>query len=98
MSRSWSTSRSLDRLGRRLGERTVPTGSCGLTQLLGWAREIGAGRVWGVEGTGGYGAGLARRLRSAGEVVREVSRPAPPSGSAALYERVRPAVAGQTGR
>jgi transposase len=36
-------------------------------------------RVWGVEGTGSYGAGLTEFLAAAGERVVEVERPARPS-------------------
>ena len=66
---------AIDRVGRRIGELAIPTTEVGLTLLLGWARHLGEERVWGIEGTGSYGAGLARRLRSVGENVREVSRP-----------------------
>ena len=45
------------------------------------ARVAGRGglRVWGVEGTGSYGAGLTEFLCSAGEHVVEVERPARPA-------------------
>jgi transposase len=39
-------------------------------------RRAGGRRVWAVEGTGCYGAGLARFLERAGERVLEVERPA----------------------
>jgi transposase len=67
---------ALDQLGRRLGELTVPTSAKGYESLVCWAESFGP--VWcaGVEGTGSYGAGLARHLRSsAGIVVFEVERP-----------------------
>lgn len=38
-------------------------------------RRAPGGRVFAVEGTGSYGAGLARRLEAAGERVLEVERP-----------------------
>lgn len=66
---------ALDRLGRRLDERTAPTTQAGSLALLQWGQQLGPDRVWGVEGTGSYGAGLTRVLRAAGETVREVSRP-----------------------
>jgi transposase len=66
---------AIDALGRRLAERSVPSTPAGLAQLRRWSRDMGSKRVWGVEGTGSYGAGLARSLQAAGETVHEVSRP-----------------------
>ncbi len=65
----------LDRLGRRLGESKVPTTLKGYRNLLCWAEGFGPVRCAGVEGTGSYGAGLARHLRAAGIAVVEVERP-----------------------
>ncbi len=42
---------------------------------MAWLRGFGELDRVGVEGTGTYGAGLARRLRAAGVVVVEVDRP-----------------------
>jgi transposase len=67
--------RAKDALGRRVGEQFVPTTPAGHRQLLAWARGLGDVEAFGVEGTGSYGAGLARYLRSEGEVVIEVIRP-----------------------
>jgi transposase len=64
-----------DQLGRRLGERIVPTTTAGYRDLLAWAHGHGQVDAWGVEGTGSYGAGLARYLLARGEVVIEVIRP-----------------------
>ena len=66
---------AIDHLGRRVGERSAPTTESGSNDLLSWARQLGPDRVWGIEGTGSYGAGLTRVLRAAGETVHEVSRP-----------------------
>lgn len=66
---------ALDHLGRRVDERSAPTTATGSNDLLAWARQLGPDRVWGIEGTGSYGAGLTRVLRAAGETVHEVSRP-----------------------
>jgi hypothetical protein len=41
-------------------------------QLWRWAEQLAGKRVWAVEGTGSYGAGLARHLQAADETVREV--------------------------
>jgi transposase len=64
-----------DQLGRRLGTTTAPATSPGYAQLLAWARGLGEPAAWGVEGTGSYGAGLARFLAAHGQRVWEVNRP-----------------------
>ena len=64
-----------DQLGRRLGATQVPTSSAGYAQLLSWAHALGEVAAWGVEGTGSYGAGLARFLAAQGQRVVEVNRP-----------------------
>jgi transposase len=51
---------------------TSPTGYC---DLLAWLRGFGAVLRIGIEGTGSYGAGLARYLRSEGVDLVEVIRP-----------------------
>ena len=67
--------RAKDSLGRLLGERTVPASIRGSRELLAWARGHGEVLAFGVEGTGSYGAGLARYLRGEGCRVVEVIRP-----------------------
>jgi transposase len=42
---------------------------------LTWAQGLGEPVAWGVEGTGSYGAGLARFLGGQGQRVLEVNRP-----------------------
>jgi transposase len=64
-----------DQLGRRLATTQVQATSAGYATLLGWARSLGQVQAWGVEGTGSYGAGLARFLASHGQRVLEVNRP-----------------------
>jgi transposase len=64
-----------DGFGRRLDATSVATTPAGYAQLLGWARRLGQPDAWGVEGTGSFGAGLARFLRAEGQVVVEVNRP-----------------------
>jgi transposase len=66
---------ALDRLGRRLGELTVPTTTRGYERLLRWAEGFGPVGCAGIEGTSSYGAGLARHLKAAGVSVVEVERP-----------------------
>jgi transposase len=65
----------VDGTGRILGSNSFPTTVAGFRHLLAWMRRHGTlGRV-GVEGTGAYGAGLARFLTAAGVEVVEVDRP-----------------------
>lgn len=67
--------RAKDDLGRRLGELAIPTTPAGYRLLLAWAKHFGEIQGFGIEGTGSWGAGLARYLRSKGQVVLEVTRP-----------------------
>lgn len=64
-----------DQLGRRIGEKIIPTTPAGYRDLLAWAESLGEVETFGLEGTGSYGAGLARFLRRQGQVVVEVIRP-----------------------
>lgn len=65
---------ALDHFGRVLGTISVPATLAGYRELLSWASSLGDLRLAGVEGTGSYGAGLARFLASAGVQVLEVHR------------------------
>lgn len=65
----------VDWLGRRLGHREFPTNPAGYRALRCWLASHGSVRAVGVEGTGSYGAQLARVLAAAGLVVIEVDRP-----------------------
>lgn len=66
---------ALSSLGARLVELEFPTTAAGLASVQAWARTQGRVIAWGVEGTGSWGAGLARALMAAGDVVIEVNRP-----------------------
>jgi transposase len=66
---------AFDSLGRILGHLEVPTTLRGYAKLLEWARTFGQEVRFGIEGTGAYGAGLARFLSTAGCSVIEISRP-----------------------
>ena len=66
---------ALDGLGRRIDSTTIPTTSAGYTKLVAWAEMLGDIEAFGVEGTGSYGAALARHLRAADHHVVEVVRP-----------------------
>jgi transposase len=65
----------IDHIGRVLGTLEVEATDAGARQLLGWVRRFGDLRRAGVEGTGSYGAGLARHLAAHGVEVVEVNRP-----------------------
>jgi transposase len=64
-----------DQLGRCMDTVQVPTTPAGYQHLLAWARGLGQPVAWGVEGTGSYGAALARFLAANSQVVLEVNRP-----------------------
>ena len=66
---------AITRLGARVGELTIQVSLGGYRELVSWARSLGVVRAFGIEGTGSYGAGLARFLREEGHAVREVGRP-----------------------
>jgi len=66
---------ALDGLGRRIGSTTVPTTTAGYRKLVDWAEAAGEVEAFGVEGTGSYGAALARHLRATDHHVVEVVRP-----------------------
>jgi transposase len=66
---------ALDGLGRRRGTLSVPTNPTGYEKLLDWASGFGPLEHAGVEGTGSFGAGLARFLKAQGIKVCEVIRP-----------------------
>jgi len=66
---------ALDPIGGVLGVESFPTTARGYRGLLEWLQSFGAVERVGVEGTGAYGAGLARFLARAGIEVVEVDRP-----------------------
>jgi transposase len=66
---------ALDGNGGVLGVESFPTTPDGFTALHGWLCGFGSLDRVGVEGTGAYGAGLARFLCRVGVAVIEVDRP-----------------------
>ena len=66
---------ALDVNGGVLGVRSFPTTPDGYHALSGWLGSFGPLERVGVEGTGTYGAGLARHLATSGVSVIEVDRP-----------------------
>ena len=65
---------ALDPVGGLLGVREFPATAAGYAQLLDWLGAFGAVCLVGIEGTGSYGAGLARHVTTAGVRVVEVDR------------------------
>jgi transposase len=65
----------IDQVGRQLADSEFPTTPAGYRALLAWLRGQGQLERVGVEGTGAYGAALARYLRGQGVVIVEVDRP-----------------------
>ena len=65
---------ALDPLGGLLGVREFPATAAGYADLLSWLGSFGDLALVGVEGTGSYGAGLARHLAAARIRVVEVDR------------------------
>ena len=66
---------ALDPIGGLLGVESFVATPGGYRAMLEWLGEFGTVDKVGVEGTGAYGAGLARFLRRAGVEVIEVDRP-----------------------
>jgi transposase len=61
--------------GAVLYQMTAPATPAGYRQLLGLIDRHDGRRVWAIEGTGGYGAGLTRCLQAHAEQVVELDRP-----------------------
>jgi transposase len=60
---------AIDGLGARVGGYRAATTAKGYAGLEDWACSLGLIRAFGREGTGSYGAGLARFLASRGHRV-----------------------------
>jgi transposase len=65
---------ALDPIGGLLGVEEFPVTPAGYARLLGWLGGFGTVALVGIEGTGSYGAGLARHVTAAGVRVVEVDR------------------------
>ena len=72
---------ALDRIGGLLGVQEFPATPAGYAQLLDWLGGFGTVCLAGIEGTGSYGAGLARHVTAAGIRVVEVDRSAGRTGA-----------------
>ncbi len=65
---------ALDPVGGLLGVQEFPATRAGYGRLLGWLGGFGTVALAGIEGTGSYGAGLARHVTAAGVRVVEAGR------------------------
>jgi transposase len=65
---------ALDPIGGLLGVAEFPAAKGGYARLLGWLGGFGTVCPVGIEGTGSYGAGLARHVTAAGIRVVEAGR------------------------
>ena len=65
---------AIDTRGIRLGDQSFVADSGGYRALIPWADTHGRIKAFGIEGTGSYGAGLARAVRRARHRVVEVNR------------------------
>ena len=66
---------AIDHTGRVLGDQQFPNTPTGYNALLTWLNSLGQTAKVGIEGTGAYGAGLARYLTAAGITLLEIDRP-----------------------
>jgi transposase len=65
--------------GALVATATVPADAEGYVELVELADRHGGLRAWAIEGTGGYGAGLARHLGEHEELMVELDRPGRPA-------------------
>jgi transposase len=65
---------ALDPIGGLPGVQEFPVTAAGYARLPGWLGGFGTVALVGIEGTGSYGAGLARHVAAAGIRVVEVDR------------------------
>jgi transposase len=93
---------ALDPIGGLLGVEEFPVTAAGYTRLLGWLGGFGTVALVGVEGTGSYGAGLARHITAAGvrvvEAVRSDRQDRRRQGKSDPLDAVSAARAAQSGR
>ena len=66
---------AINTVGRVVATATAKTTVAGYRSLAAWAESQGPVEAFGIEGTGSYGAELARHLQKVGFHVVEVSRP-----------------------
>ena len=93
---------ALGPVGGLLGTESFATTPAGYASLLAWLEGFGAVALVGIEGTGSYGAGLARHMATAGVRVVEVDRSDRQdrrrAGKSDVLDAVSAARAAQSGR
>ena len=93
---------ALDPIGGLLGVQEFPATPGGYARLLDWLAGFGTVCLVGVEGTGSYGAGLARRITGAGvrvvEAVRSGRQDRRRQGKSDPLDAISAARAAQSGR
>ena len=93
---------ALDPIGGLLGVKEFPVTAAGYASLLGWLAGFGTVALVGIEGTGSYGAGLARHMAAAGirvvEAVRADRQDRRRAGKSDPLDAVSAARAAQSGR
>jgi len=93
---------ALDPVGGLLGVREFPATAAGYAGLLSWLGGFGTVALAGIEGTGSYGAGLARHVAAAGirvvEAVRSDRQDRRRQGKSDPLDAVSAARAAQSGR
>ncbi len=87
---------ALDSVGGLLGVQEFPVTPAGYAGLLGWLGGFGTVCLVGIEGTGSYGAGLARHVTAAG--VRADRQDRRRQGKSDPLDAVSAARAAQSGR
>jgi len=80
---------ALDPVGGLLGVREFPATTAGYARLLGWLGGFGTVCLAGIEGTGSYGAGLARHIAAAGVRVAGGGSLRPPGPAPGGQDPVR---------
>ncbi|MGH9210561.1 MAG: IS110 family transposase [Acidimicrobiales bacterium] len=73
------TAAAVSPTGAVVDQLTVAADPAGCRRLLAFGRRHGEDRLWAIEGTGSFGAGLTTLLLTSGEQVVEVDRPKRPA-------------------
>jgi transposase len=76
---------ALDAAGQVIGEWSGDNTPDGWKRVQTWAVALGPDRVWGIEGSGQYGRGLAQQVVAASETAYEIN----PRWTAAARQRAR---------
>lgn len=66
---------AVDQIGQILAVSSFGADPRGYQALIAWSEQLGTVRAFGIEGTGCYGAGLARAACRSGHQVIEIDRP-----------------------